>query len=113
VVFGVAVFTHPAAKIPPFGEAGTPSAIPPQTPVPSVGIGDIQESNVATPLSQPAEVTSLLNALLDNIILLENSKKQNLNQTNNVKLYKSILKQGQALKIDVSFTKAYLPIIVE
>jgi hypothetical protein len=55
----------------------------------------------------------LLNALLDNIILLENSKKQNLNQTNNVILYKSILKQGQALKIDVSFTKAYLPIIVE
>jgi hypothetical protein len=43
----------------------------------------------------------------------EYSKKQNLNQTNNVILYKSILKQGQALKIDVSFTKAYLPIIVE
>jgi cbb3-type cytochrome oxidase subunit 3 len=52
-----------------------------------------------------------LNALVDNIILLEKSKKQNLNQENNFKLQKTITEQGQELKIDVSFTKAYLPTI--
>jgi len=64
-VFGVVLFTQPAAKTPPLGEAGIPSAIPLQIPLPSVGIGDIQVSKVATPSIQPAALTSLLNALFE------------------------------------------------
>jgi hypothetical protein len=64
-------------------------------------------------LISQSDSLKLLNALVDNIILLEKTKKQNSGQPNNVELYKKILQQGKALKIDVSFTKEYLPTIVE
>ena len=64
-----------------------------------------------TSLLRNSDSLQKLNILVDNIILLEKSKKQNLNQQNNFKLQKTIIEQGQELKIDVSFTKAYLPTI--
>jgi cbb3-type cytochrome oxidase subunit 3 len=64
-----------------------------------------------TSLLSNSDSLQKLNALVDNIILLEKSKKQNLNQANNFELQKTITDQGQELKIDVSFTKAYLPTI--
>ena len=62
VVFGVADATQPPANTPPFGDDGVPSAIPPQTAEPVVGIGESQESAEPDPFVQPALVTLLLNA---------------------------------------------------
>ena len=81
--------------------------IPPSAPVQKIEYIDYNITSLLT----NSDSLQKLNALVDNIILLEKSKKQNLNQENNFKLQKTITEQGQELKIDVSFTKAYLPTI--
>ena len=81
--------------------------IPPSAPVQKIEYIDYNITSLLT----NSDSLQKLNALVDNIILLEKSKKQNLNQANNFKLQKTITEQGQELKIDVSFTKAYLPTI--
>ena len=102
VVFGVAEFTHPDTKTPPFGEEGIPSDIPPQTPVPRIGIGEFHESKVPTPFSQPAAVTLLLKALSD--ATDEADSKEPSAPKSNAKLHNSSSSNTPSLSSSISNT---------